>query len=104
MTTIQEELKCQRKPLNDTLQALVKQGKIECSGSGKKGDPYLYCSAPEGPEKAVVSAACREQKLFSDPEGLGPEKKLFRCSRHIMGNGKNRIIRPCGEADRNGPR
>lgn len=75
MATIQAELKCQRKPLNDALRALVEQGKIGCEGSGKKGNPYLYFFVPEGPEKAVVSAACWEQKLFSDSEGLDPEKK-----------------------------
>ena len=75
MATIRAELKCQRKPLNDALRALVEQGKIGCEGSGKKGDPYLYFAVPKGPEKAVVSVACREQKLFSDSEGLDPEKK-----------------------------
>ena len=56
METIQEELKCQRKPLNDALRALVEQSKIGRSGSGKKGDPYRYFAIPEGSEKAAVLA------------------------------------------------
>ena len=75
MATIQEELKGQRKPLNDTLRALVEQGKIGCAGSGKRGDPYLYFAVPEGPENAAGSAACREQQLSSDSRGLALEKK-----------------------------
>ena len=74
MATIQAEVKCQRKPLNDALRALVEQGKIGRLGSGKKGNAYHYFAVPEGPEKAAVSATCREQQLLSDSEGLGPEK------------------------------
>ena len=44
MATIQAALRSQRKPLNDTLRALVEQGKIGCEGSGKRGDPYRYCA------------------------------------------------------------
>ena len=68
---------------------------------GKRGDPYLYFVVPKGAENTAVSAACREQQLSSDSKGLGPEKELFRCSRPIMGNRKNRKsdhLRPCGEA------
>ncbi len=61
MATIQAALRSKRKPLNDTLRALVEQGKIGCAGSGKRGDPYLYFAVPESPENAAVSAACREQ-------------------------------------------
>ena len=75
MATIQAELKGQRKALNDTIRALVEQGKIGCAGSGKRGDPYLYFAVPEGPENAAVSAACREQQLSSDSKGLDLEKK-----------------------------
>ena len=75
MATIQAELKGQRKALNDTIRALVEQGKIGCAGSGKRGDPYLYFAVPEGPENAAVSAACREQQLSSDFKGLALEKK-----------------------------
>ena len=75
MATIQAALRSKRKPLNDTLRALVEQGKIGCSGSGKRGDPYLYFAVPEGPENAAGSAACREQQLSSDSKGLGPEKE-----------------------------
>jgi hypothetical protein len=42
MATIQAALRIKRKPLNDRLRALVEQGKIGCTGSGKRGDPYLY--------------------------------------------------------------
>ena len=75
MAAIQAELKSKRKPLNDTLRALVEQGKIGCSGSGKRGDPYLYFAVPEGPENTAVSAAYREQQLSSDSKGLDPEKE-----------------------------
>ncbi len=75
MAAIQAELKSKRKLLNDTLRALVEQGKIGCAGSGKRGDPYRYFAVPEGPEKTAVSAACREQQLSSDSKGLAPEKK-----------------------------
>ena len=75
MAAVQAELKGQRKPLNDTLRALVEQGKIGCVGSGKRGDPYRYFAVPEGPENTAVSAAGREQQLFSDSKGLDPEKK-----------------------------
>ena len=75
MATIQAALRSQRKPLNDTIRALVKQGKIGCAGSGKRGDPYLYFAVPEGPENAAVSAACREQQLSSDSKGLDPGKR-----------------------------
>ena len=75
MATIQEELKGQRKPLNDAIRALVEQGKIGCAGSGKRGDPYRYFAVPEGPENAAGSAACREQQLSSDSRGLDPEKE-----------------------------
>ena len=75
MATVQAELKSKRKPLNDTLRALVEQGKIGCSGSGKRGDPYRYFAVPEGPENTAVAAAGREQQLSSDSKGLGPEKK-----------------------------
>jgi len=56
MATIQAELRSKRKPLNDALRALVKQGKIGRSGSGKKGNAYRYCAVPEGSEKAAVLA------------------------------------------------
>ena len=75
MATIQATLRSKRKPLNDTLRALVEQGKIGCAGSGKRGDPYLYCAVPEGPENTAVSAACREQQLSSDSKGLAIEKE-----------------------------
>ena len=75
MATVQAEFKGQRKPLNDALRALVEQGKIGCSGSGKRGDPYLYFAVPEDSERAAVSAACREQQLSSDSKGLDPEKE-----------------------------
>ena len=75
------------------------RGKIGCAGSGKRCDPYLYFAVPEGPGNAAVSAVCREQQLSSDSKGLALEKKLFRCSRPLMGNRKNRKydhLRPCG--------
>ena len=75
MAAIQAELKSKRKPLNDTLRALVEQGKIGCAGSGKRGDPYLYFAVPEGPENTVVSGAYREQQLSSDSKGLDLEKE-----------------------------
>lgn len=75
MAVIQAELKSKRKPLLDTLRALVEQGKIGCVGSGKRGAPYRYFAVPEGAEHTAVAAAGREQQLSSDSKGLGPEKK-----------------------------
>ena len=99
MAVIQAELKSKRKPLNDTLRALVEQGKIGCVGSGKRGDPCRYFAVPEGPENTAVSAAGREQQLCSDSEGLGPEKKAVPLFPTYKGDRKNRKsdhLRPCG--------
>jgi len=42
MATIQEALRSKRKPLNNAFRALVERGKVERSGSGKRGDVYHY--------------------------------------------------------------
>ena len=85
MATIQAELKGQRKPLNDTLRALVGQGKIECAlGAEKRAIRTAMLLFPRDPENTAVSAAYREQQLSSDSKGLGPEKKavpLFPTSK-----------------------
>jgi len=92
MAAIQAELKSKRKPLNDTLRALVKQGKIGCAGSGKRGAPYRYFAVPEDSEKAAVSAAYREQQLSSDSKGLGPEKKAVPLFPAYKGEQKEQKI------------
>ena len=92
MAVIQAELKGQRKPLNDTLRALVEQGKIGCAGSGKRGAPYRYFAVPEGPENTAVSAAGREQQLSSDSKGLDPEKKAVPLFPTYSGEQKEQKI------------
>ncbi len=75
VATMQAALRSQRKPLLDTLRALVEQGKIGCAGSGKRGAPYRYFAVPEGSATPAVSAAGREPQQSSDSKGLGLEKK-----------------------------
>lgn len=95
MATIQAALRSKRKPLNNAFRALVERGKIERSGSGKRGDVYHYFAVSESPKEAMVSAACWEQQLFSDSEGLALEKKavpLFPAYNREQKEQKNMTI------------
>ena len=51
MVTIQAELKCRRKPLNDAFRALVERGKIERSGSEKGVTCTTILLFPRVPKK-----------------------------------------------------